>query len=132
MLCPSPADLPNPRIKPRSPALQADSLLSEPPGKPMNTGVGSLSLLPGDLPYPVIEQGSPALQADSLPDELPRKPIVKISTTFSCHNYRKHLGNSEVLGIMLITLYLSSAFYSSPLMSSPVSENTCLNICKKK
>ena len=27
-------DLPNPGIKPRSPTLQADSLLSEPPGKP--------------------------------------------------------------------------------------------------
>jgi len=27
-------DLPNPGIKPRSPALQADSLLSEPSGKP--------------------------------------------------------------------------------------------------
>ena len=32
---PSPGDLPNPGIKPRSPALQADSLLSLPPGKPM-------------------------------------------------------------------------------------------------
>ena len=31
---PSPGDLPNPEIKSRSPALQADSLLSEPPGKP--------------------------------------------------------------------------------------------------
>ena len=31
---PSPRDLPYPGIKPRSPALQADSLLSEPPGKP--------------------------------------------------------------------------------------------------
>ena len=31
---PSPGNLPDPRIKPRSPALQADSLLSEPPGKP--------------------------------------------------------------------------------------------------
>ena len=31
---PSPGDLPNPRIKPRSPALQADPLQSEPPGKP--------------------------------------------------------------------------------------------------
>ena len=29
----SPGDLPNPGIKPRSPALQADSLPSEPPGK---------------------------------------------------------------------------------------------------
>ena len=34
-----------PRIKPRSPALQVDSLPAEPPGKPRNTGVGSLSLL---------------------------------------------------------------------------------------
>ena len=41
----SPGDLPNPRIKPRSPALQADSLPAEPQGKPMNTGVGTLSLL---------------------------------------------------------------------------------------
>ena len=29
---PSPGDLPNPRIKPRSPALQADSLPAEPQG----------------------------------------------------------------------------------------------------
>ena len=31
--CPSPGDLPNPGIEPGSPALQAGSLLSEPPGK---------------------------------------------------------------------------------------------------
>ena len=31
---PSPGDLPDPRIKPGSPALQADALPSEPPGKP--------------------------------------------------------------------------------------------------
>ena len=31
---PSPGDLPNPGIKPGSPALQADALSSEPPGKP--------------------------------------------------------------------------------------------------
>jgi len=30
---PSPGDLPNPGIKPRSPALPADSLPLEPPGK---------------------------------------------------------------------------------------------------
>ena len=32
---PSPGDLPNPGIEPRSPALQADSLPSEPPRKPI-------------------------------------------------------------------------------------------------
>ena len=31
---PSPGDLPNPGIEPRSPALRADSLPAEPPGKP--------------------------------------------------------------------------------------------------
>ena len=39
---PSQGDLPNPGIQPRSPALQADSLLAEPQGKPKNSGVGSL------------------------------------------------------------------------------------------
>ena len=32
---PSPGDLPDPEIKPGSPTLQADSLPSEPPGKPL-------------------------------------------------------------------------------------------------
>ena len=36
--CLPPGDLPNSGTEPRSPALQADSLLSEPPGKPKNTG----------------------------------------------------------------------------------------------
>ena len=34
MQCPPPGDLPNPGIEHRSPTLQADSLPSEPPGKP--------------------------------------------------------------------------------------------------
>ena len=37
----------NPGIKPRSPALQVDSLPAEPPGKPKNNGVDSLSLPQG-------------------------------------------------------------------------------------
>ena len=45
--CPLPRDLPKPGIKTRSPTLQVDSLPSEPPGKPKNTGVGGLSLLQG-------------------------------------------------------------------------------------
>ena len=36
---PSPGDLPDPGIEPRSPTLQADALTSEPPGKP-DGGVG--------------------------------------------------------------------------------------------
>ena len=67
---PSPGDLPNPGIEP---ALQVDSLPAEPPGKPKNTGVGSLALLLADLPYPGIKPGSPALQADSLPTSVGRQ-----------------------------------------------------------
>ena len=54
---PSPGDLPNPGIEPRSPELQADSLPSEPSGKPMNTGVGSLSILQGIFPFQESNQG---------------------------------------------------------------------------
>ena len=48
--CPPPGYLCNPGIEPRSPALQADSLPSEPPGNPKNTRVGSLTLLKGIFP----------------------------------------------------------------------------------
>ena len=42
---PSPGDLPNPRIEPESPALQADALPSEPPGKdPMYVLLHSMPL----------------------------------------------------------------------------------------
>ena len=43
----TPGDLPSSGTELRSPELQVDSLLSEPPGMPMNTGVSSLSLLQG-------------------------------------------------------------------------------------
>ena len=55
--CPPPGYLPNPGIKLRSPALQVDSLPSEPPGKPMNTGVGSLCFLQGIFLTQELNQG---------------------------------------------------------------------------
>ena len=36
---PSPGDLPDPGIEPGSPALEADTLTSEPPGKPKNSAI---------------------------------------------------------------------------------------------
>ena len=47
---PSPGDLPDPGIEPGSPALEADALTSEPPGKDKNTELGSLFLLQGIFP----------------------------------------------------------------------------------
>ena len=56
---PSPWDLPNPGIEPRSPTLQAISLPAEPKGEPKNTGVGGLSLLQGIFPTRELIQGLP-------------------------------------------------------------------------
>ena len=42
---PSPGDLPNPGIEPRSPALQADSLPTEPQGKPIKIRYYIIKLL---------------------------------------------------------------------------------------
>ena len=44
VVIPSPGDLPDPGFEPRPPALQADSLLSEPPGKPLKIGLDVLDL----------------------------------------------------------------------------------------
>ena len=55
--CPPLGDLFYPGIEPRSPAVQADSFLSEPPGKPKNTGVGSLSFLGEIFPTQELNQG---------------------------------------------------------------------------
>ena len=69
-----PGDLPNPGMEPRCPALQVDSLPTESPEKPKDTGVDSLSLLQGIfLTQESIKPGPPALQMDSLPAELPGK-----------------------------------------------------------
>ena len=69
MLCPPSGDLPNPETELRSPALQVDSLPAEPPGKPKNTEVGSLSLLQGIFLTQESNQVS-CIEADSLPAEL--------------------------------------------------------------
>ena len=47
----------DPGIKAKPPTLQADSLLSEPQGKPKNTGVGSPSLLQQIFPTQESNQG---------------------------------------------------------------------------
>ena len=88
----SPGDLPNPGIEPRCPALQVDSLPSEPPEKPRNTGVswktGAYPFSRG-LSQPRIKAESPALLVDSLSPELPRSPSrrearVKLSISSLC------------------------------------------------
>ena len=50
-------NLSNPGIEPSFPTLRADSLPAEPPGKPKNTGQGSLSLLQQIFPTEESNQG---------------------------------------------------------------------------
>ena len=73
---------PNPGIKPRSPALQADSLAAEPPGKPKKYWCGEPIPFPVDLPYPGIKPESPALQAAELPAQL---LVPGKNTGVGCH-----------------------------------------------
>ena len=63
-----------PGIEPRAPALQADSLQSEPPGKPKKTGVGSLSLLQASS-RPRNGTGVSCIAGRFLPAEQPGKPF---------------------------------------------------------
>ena len=68
--CPPPGDLPNPGMEPRSPALQADSLLSEPPRKP--PGVHCTLWLfdscePGCLTLRSCRERTQTVNADVLP-----------------------------------------------------------------
>ena len=73
LLFPSPGDLPNPGIEPRSPALQVNSLPVEPPGKPKNTGVVSLFLFRQIFLTQELNQGLQHFRR-IFPAELPRKP----------------------------------------------------------
>ena len=66
MPSPSPADLPDSGIEPRSPTLQGDSLPSEPPGNQhlvlftyLFFGCAACQIL---VPQPLIEPTSPALE----------------------------------------------------------------------
>ena len=71
---PSPGDLPDPGIEPRSPTLLADALPSEPPEEPQEYWSGLPCPPPGHLPDPEIEPRSPALPVVALPSEAPGKP----------------------------------------------------------
>ena len=102
---PPPGDLPYTGIEPRSPALQADSLSSEPPGKLEEYWSGLPCPPPGDLPYPGTEPRSSALQVDSLPSEPLGKPLL-IYTCFDPPLDKPHLmGCSRVFKIYLLALF---------------------------
>ena len=93
---PSPGDLPNPGIEPSSPTLQVDSLPAETPGKPKNTGVGSLSL--HQQIFPTQEStGSSTLRVNSLLTELPGKPLKFFEQLLNC--FLPRMGTVRLQGL---------------------------------
>ena len=95
-----PGDLLNPEIKLRSPAVQADSLPSEPPEKPRNTGVGSLSLLQG---IPLTQESNRGLLHF-------RQILYQLS----------HLGVPSPAVLMVNSAYTARSCWESDLASSMV------------
>ena len=71
---PSPGDLPNPGIEPKSPTLQADSLPSEPPGKPTSfVSYLAMTINPGGISFTGISLGDF--------DDFSDSPVVKTPHT---------------------------------------------------
>ena len=141
-------NLPNPGIKPRSPALQEDSLPAEPQGKPKNTGAGSLSLLQGIFPiqesnqgllhsrqilYQLSYQGSPGLRAMTLRrrehgktcDLTPWVPLegAYSHTHFLCGHKQGMLPACEWMWVKghPLPCSLSTDLFNSPLWDTPFS-----------
>ena len=97
----SPGCLPDPGLEPGSPALQADSLPAEPPGKPKNTGVCSRSLLQQIFPTQGLNLG--LLHCRQILNQLSYKEGVLFTVSVPIFHYftlQDHLsgeGNSNPL-----------------------------------
>ena len=125
----TPGDLPNPGVKPRSPALEADSLPSEPPGKSKNTGLGNLSLFQqifvtqesnqGILHcrwilYQLSYQGSPLIslcKTEDISQEIKSKCIMSF--------------NKIQKKVLFTYLILNSTFYTIYSKELNTNEETC-------
>ena len=116
---PTPGDLLNTEMEPRSPPSQADSLPSEPPGKPWILDWVAYPFSRA-LPDPGIGPVSSELQADSLPAELPGKPLetttcieIEALPLLSCGIWGSCLSISQFL------LWYNKATYFKKMPWSP-------------
>ena len=79
---PSPGDLPNPGIEPRSPALQTDTLPSEPPGKPILYAAAAAAKSPQSCPTLCDPRdGSPP--GSPIPEILQARILEWVAISFS-------------------------------------------------
>ena len=104
----SPGDLPNPRIKPSSPTLQADSSPAEPQGEPKNTEVGSLSLLQQILPTQELNRG--LLHCSWILHQLSYQGSPYFGSLIQRSEYVQW--NEHSLWIIMLTIFISLTFIS--------------------
>ena len=108
-------NLPNPGIKPRSSTLQVDSLPTEPPGKPKNTGVGSLSLLQGIFLTQELNRGllhCRRILYQLSYREAPKEPVGRkqnANLTYPSSNPRCALTSCTTLTFVLISQFQVSS-----------------------
>ena len=105
-------------IKPRSPLLQTDSLPSKPPGKPKNTGMGTLSLLQGIFLTQESTQGLLHCRQILYQLSYQRSPLHAIINTLSYSGaicYLEILFPEEVL--KLLVWLISTKFFLAFLHS---------------
>ena len=102
--CPPPGDLPGPGIEPGSPAVQADAVPSEPPGKPRDVPRGRL------YPRPVADScASPApLSQDSTEAAAIAEHVVK--HTLPLVGHRKAADAKRYTRRPLVVIYYSVDF----------------------
>ena len=79
---PSPGDLPNPGIEARSPTLQADTLLSEPPGKPVHSMVLGKCIIKCIHHYSIIHSSFTVLKISFVLHIHPSSPKLQATTDF--------------------------------------------------
>ena len=101
MPLPSPGDLPNPGIKPRSPTLQADSLLTGPPGKPPSWGIRSASFhLRVKLLSPLFSQSADGLTCSGILSS----PILSDSPSLGSVSLKVLLLSSQSISYCLFSV----------------------------
>ena len=126
----------NPGIEPRSPTLQADSLLSEPLGKPKNTGVGSPSypfsrgsFLPRNLTVVSFSAGERWSQAHLCPMMTSMCGPGQVSSCFLTCSPPIKWGDSYHVFVRYVISLLTSRTKENAQFTQPIQDEIRFLLC---